>query len=176
MNITQTRKHIKKLYKTTYDIIQKEYASIISSIYAEIYDEALSFGFEGNPRDLDEEWIEDFFSQYNPVTKYVFSNEMGRKESRLFESVVASSKEVAQSYRTAERLLVSQIRQSSIDLEDAILILAYTDAGVQKVRWIAEDDSKTCGVCNELDDEIFDIDDVPPKQHLNCRCYLVPAS
>ena len=101
---------------------------------------------------------------------------MDRKQSRLFESVVASSAQVVQSYKTAERLLINQIKQSAIDLEDAILILAYTDAGVQKVKWVSEQDSKTCSVCDELDGEIFDINAVPPKQHINCRCYLVPVS
>ena len=175
MNIAQTRAHIKKLYKSVNSIIEKEYASVINSIYKEIYDEALALGFEGEPSDLDTAWIEEFFGGYNPVTKYVFSNEMDRKESRLFESVVASSKEVMQSYKTAERLLTNQIKQSAIDIEDAIVILAYTDVGVQRLRWVSEHDSKTCSVCDEMDGAIFDISDVPPKQHINCRCYLVPV-
>ena len=176
MNIAETRKHIKKLYKSVDSIIKKEYADVLAILYKEIYDEALALGFEGEPRDLDEGWIQEFFDEYNPVTKYVFSNELDRKESRLFESVVASSATAVQSYNTAQRLLTNQIKQSAIDLEDAILILAYTDAGVQKVRWVSEHDSKTCSVCDEMDGEIFDITDVPPKQHINCRCYLVPVS
>ena len=176
MNVVQTRKHVKKLYKSVYSIIQKEYASIINPLYEEIYDEAVALGFDGDPRDLDEAWIEEFFDEYSPVTKYVFKNELGRKESRLFESLVACSTEVAQSYKTAERLLINQIKQSSIELEDDILIMAYKDAGVEKVRWIAEKDYKTCSICSAMDGEVFGIDEVPPKQHINCRCYLVPAS
>lgn len=175
MNILQTRKHVKKLYKAVYSIVKKEFTEIINPIYEEIYDEALALGFDGDPRDLDEAWIEEFFDEYNPVTKYVFKNEMGRKESRLFESLVASAAERMQSYKASERLIVNQIRQASIDLEDAILMTAFRDAGVEKVRWIAEDDSKTCADCNELDNQVFALEDVPPKQHINCRCYLIPV-
>lgn len=63
MNIAQTRAHIKKLYKSVNSIIEKEYASVINSIYKEIYDEALALGFEGEPSDLDTAWIEEFFEQ-----------------------------------------------------------------------------------------------------------------
>ena len=105
LNVTQTRKHIKKLYADVYKIIKKEYAKILNPIYEEIYDEALALGFSGDLRDLDEGFIEEFFDEYNPVTKYVFKNEMSRKESRLFEALVASTAEKVQSYRTAENLL-----------------------------------------------------------------------
>jgi SPP1 gp7 family putative phage head morphogenesis protein len=176
MNIVQTRKHVKRLYKNVYSTVKKEFAEIINPIYQETYNEALEAGFEGDPRDLDESWIEEFFEEYNPVTKYVFNNEIGRKESRLFEALVASKEDKLQSYKASERLLANQIKQYTIELEDAVLLMAYEDAGVRKVRWIAEDDSKTCSDCNELDDQVFDLDDVPPKQHLNCRCYLIPVN
>lgn len=147
---------------------------MLNPLYAEIYEEALAMGFDGDLRDLDEGWIEDFFDEYNPVTKYVFRNEMGRKESRLFESLVASSKERHQSYKTAENLLKRQVNQYAIELEDAIAMVVYKDLGVTYVQWIAEDDHKTCGVCNELDGQIFPLAEAPPKQHYHCRCYLVP--
>ena len=175
MNVVGVRKHIKKLYKKNYEIIKKEFSDILNPLYEEIYDEAIALGFDGDLRDLDEGWIEEFFDEYNPVTKYVFSNEIGRKESYLFESVVADINTRHQSYLKAEKYLVRQVKQGGIDLDDAVAKKVYKDLGVEKVMWIAEDDYKTCGVCNELDNQVFDIDDAPPKQHHNCRCYLVPV-
>ena len=174
MGIIQTKKHVHKLYKDVYKIVKKEFTSLLNPIYQEIYDEALALGFDGDPRDLDEAWIEEFFDEYNPVTKYVFRNEMDRKESRLFESLVASSKEIRQSYKTAENLLVRQIGQYAIDLEDAVAKTVYKDVGVKFVQWHAEKDSKTCGVCSELDHQVFSLEEAPPKQHYHCRCYLTP--
>ena len=175
LNVLQIKKHVHKLYKEILKIAKKEFASLLNPLYQEIYEEALAMGFDGDLRDLDEGWIEDFFDEYNPVTKYVFRNELDRKESRLFESLVATNKEQHQSYKTAENLLERQIRQYAILLEDAIVMEVYTNLGVEYVQWHAEEDHKTCGVCNELDGEIFPLEEAPPKQHYQCRCYLVPV-
>jgi SPP1 gp7 family putative phage head morphogenesis protein len=174
LNIVGVKKHIEKLYKESYKIIKKEFTEILNPIYQEIYEEAIAMGFDGDLRDLDEGWIEDFFDEYNPVTKYVFSNEIDRKKSYLFEAVVSAPQTKHQSYAKAERLLKNQVNQYGIDLEDAIAMTVYKDVGVEKVMWVAEDDQRTCGVCNDLDGQIFKLNDVPPKQHINCRCYIIP--
>jgi SPP1 gp7 family putative phage head morphogenesis protein len=132
-------------------------------------------GFDGDIRDLDEAWIEEFFEEYNPVTKYVFANEIERKKMRLFESLVADMPGKMQSYKTAEKLLTKQIQQYAIELEDAITKAVYKDINVEYVMWNAEDDDKTCGVCNELDEQVFELKNAPPKQHYGCRCYLTPV-
>ena len=175
MNIVGIKKHVHKLYKDVYKIIKKEFAAILNPLCQEIYDEALALGYDGDLRDLDEAWIEEFFDEYNPVTKYVFKSEIGRKESRLFEALVASVLEKTQSYKTAENLLKRQVKQYSIDLEDAVAKSVYKAVGVEKVVWKAEQDHKTCGVCNELDGQMFNLNDLPPKQHYNCRCWYTPV-
>ena len=175
MNIMGVKKHISKLYKAIYKTVKQEFLKIINEIYQTIYDEAIDMGFDGDIRNLDEAWIEEFFDRFNPVTKYVFSNEIERKESRLFEALVSNELERLKSYAYAERLIVSQIEQYAIDLEDSIAMVVYEDTGVEKVMWVAENDEKTCGVCNELDGQIFALSDAPPKQHHNCRCYLIPV-
>ena len=174
-NIIGVKKHVKKLYQNVETIIEKEFFALLNPLYQEIYDEALALGFDGDPRDLDMGWIEEFFEEYNPVTKYVFKSELGRKESRLFESLVASTKERIHSYKTAENLLKRQVEQYAIELEDSVTKTAFKDAGVEKVMWVAEKDHKTCSVCSELDGETFDLQDTPPKQHYHCRCYLIPV-
>ena len=175
LNLLAVKKHVARLYKDTYKIIKKEFSAQLNPIYQEAFDEALALGFDGEAQDLDEGWIEDFFDEYSPVTKYVFRNELKRKESRLFESLVASKKERPTSYKTAENLLKRQIRQSAIELEDSIFLLAFEDAGVKKVRWVTEKDPHTCSACKALDGKIFLLKDAPPKQHYNCRCFLVPV-
>ena len=175
LNIVGVKKHIDKLYKDTYKIIKKEFLEILNPIYEEIYEDALALGFDGDLRDLDEGWIEDFFAEYNPVTKYVFKNEIDRKKSYLFEAVVSAPATKHQSYIKAEKMLARQIAQYGIDLEDKIAMTVFKDVGVKKVMWIAEDDHKTCSVCQGLDGEIFDIDKAPDKQHHNCRCYYIPV-
>ena len=174
-NVLSTKKHVHKLYKDITKIIKKELLSVVDYISQEIYDEALALGFDGDVRDLDEAWIEEFFEEYNPVTKYVFNNEIERKESRLFEALVSNKRELHQSYKTAENLLVRQVKQYGIDLEDAIAMSVYKAVGVKDVMWVTEQDHKTCGECKELDGEIFKLDEAPTKIHPNCRCYYVPV-
>ncbi len=175
MNVVGVKKHINKLYKDIYKIIKNEFLAIVNQIYQEIYDEAISLGFDGDLRNLDEAWIEEFFDKYNPLTKYVFSNEIDRKQSYLFEAIISNPTVLLQSYAKAERLLVNQIEQYAVELEDDIAKVVYEDTGVQKVQWVAEQDHKTCGVCSDLDGAVFDLDKAPPKQHYNCRCYLIPV-
>jgi SPP1 gp7 family putative phage head morphogenesis protein len=175
MNVLQTRKHIKKLYDNIERMIVKEFANAAMQIEQSVYDEALEMGFDGDIRDLDESFVEEFFEEYNPVTKYVFSNELGRKESRLFESLIASELDRHHSYATAEKLLIRQVRQYAINLEDKVAKVVYKDIGVEKVRWVAEKDERTCGTCHDLDGMVFDLADAPDKQHYACRCYLIPV-
>ena len=174
-NILKTKKHVHKLYKDVTKIIKKELFAVVDYISKEIYDEALALGFDGDVRDLDEAWIEEFFEEFNPVTKYVFNNEIERKESRLFEALVSNKRELHQSYKTAENLLLRQVKQYGVDLEDAITMTVYKDMGVKEVMWVTEDDHKTCGDCKELDGEIYKLEDAPPKLHPNCRCYYIPV-
>ena len=179
MNRVGVKKHVAKLYKNTEKIIRNEFLAILNPLYKEIYDEALALGFDGKPEELDEGWIEEFFEEYNPVTKYVFKNELVRKEARLFENLIAVKGSLGTdkftSYKTAENLLARQVKQYAIELEDSVTKAVYQDAGVKKVMWVAEDDHKTCAVCNELDGAVFDLEDAPPKQHYHCRCYLIPV-
>ena len=175
LNISDIKKHVHKLYKSVYKTVKQEFLKVVNEIYQTIYDESVAMGFDGDIRNLDEAWIEEFFDWYNPVTKYVFSNELDRKESRLFEALVSNELERLKSYTYAERLITQQIEQYAIDLEDTIAKVVYEDTNVKKVMWNAEQDHRTCGDCAELDGQIFELDKVPPKQHYQCRCWLTPV-
>lgn len=172
MNVVQTKKHIHKLYKSIFKIIKQEFMAIINEIYQTIYEELIDMGFDGDIRNLDEAWLDEFFDGYNPVTKYVFSNEIDRKESRLFEALISNELERLKSYAYAERLITTQIEQYAIDLEDSITKVVYEDTNVKKVMWVAEHDHRTCDDCADLDGQIFELGSEPPKQHYMCRCYL----
>jgi len=53
-------------------------------------------------------------------------------------------------------------------------IANYKDEGVKKVVWVASAGNRTCDICNNLDAQIFDIDNHPKiPAHTYCRCMLV---
>jgi SPP1 gp7 family putative phage head morphogenesis protein len=108
---------------------------------------------------------------YNPVTKYIYKNEMERKRSRFAEGVIASEtpkEEVA----LAQRLMIATNKQFAEDATFEAAILAYKDNGVRKVRWVTAEDDRRCKECKARHGKIYPIDNIPPKPHRYCRCYI----
>ena len=56
-------------------------------------------------------------------------------------------------------------------------LIRYTQAGVDKVEWLAStEDDRVCEECEALNGQIFDIDEVPEiPVHPNCRCCTAPV-
>lgn len=113
------------------------------------------------------------FEEYDPVLKYVYENEVERKCSRLFESLVATERDAAE-VDTALRYWSAMIAQYAITVTDIATLTAYRDSEVTEVEWICVGDGKECGICHERNGAVYLIEDVPPKPHIGCRCYFVP--
>jgi SPP1 gp7 family putative phage head morphogenesis protein len=62
-----------------------------------------------------------------------------------------------------------------LEAVDEATIDGYKDAGVSKVKWNTEIDGRECSVCRERNGKVYEIGNVPPKPHRNCRCYLSPV-
>lgn len=121
--------------------------------------------------DITEDWILDMLEEYDPVTLYQFLPEAERKKDRLVEALIASHNK-NEEVEKALRYWTLQVTQYAIKSVDEATIDGFKEAGVKKVRWIAQDDEKVCPVCNERDGKVYRIDKIPPKSHYGCRCYL----
>ena len=108
---------------------------------------------------------------YNPVTKYVYENELDRKRSRFAEGVIASTTP-REEVELAKRLLIGMNKQFADDATFDAVIKAYEDDGVKRVRWITAVDDRRCKECKARHHKIYSIDNIPPKPHLHCRCYV----
>lgn len=124
----------------------------------------------GGEDTIDEIWLNDFLSNVNPTTGYIYLNEVDRKRSRCFESLVKSQNR-AKDVKTALRYYSAMVTQYTIDVADAAAVEAYKSQGIKKVRWCSYTDYKVCKTCLERDEIIYDIDKIPSK-HWNCRCWL----
>ena len=111
------------------------------------------------------------FAAYNPVTKYVYENELDRKRSRFAEGVI-SSDTPREEVELAKRLLVGMNKQFADDATFDAVVKAFSDAGVKRVRWITAVDDRRCKECKARHHKIYSIDNIPPKPHLHCRCYV----
>lgn len=108
---------------------------------------------------------------YNPVTKYVYKNELERKRSRFAEGVIASETPFEE-VELAKRLLVALNRQFEDDVTFDTVVKAYGDDGVEEVRWVTAEDDKRCKECKSRHGKIYPIHKIPPKPHRYCRCYV----
>lgn len=119
-------------------------------------------------------WLILLLSQYNPTTEYVYINEVGRKQERFAEAVFSSANKLAAIQRAA-RLWINQTAQYVITVEDAAVLEAYKKMGVERVRWYTQPDERRCPECKSMHGNVYEIDNIPPKPHHRCRCYLVPV-
>ena len=114
-------------------------------------------------------WLESFLLEYDEVSKYVYANEFERKRDRLAEALIASPKK-NEEIDAALRYLSFMLTAYAVRVTDQVVLMAYRDIGIDTVRWKAEKDNKTCTICKHRNGHIYDIEQVPPKPHLNCRC------
>ena len=108
---------------------------------------------------------------YNPVTKYIYKNEIERKRSRFVEGVIASDAP-REEIELAKRLLIATNKQFADDVTFDAVVKAYADDGVKRVRWVTAADDRRCTECGSRHGKVYEIDKIPQKPHLHCRCYV----
>ena len=171
LNILQS---VTKVYDDSTNLAKLRYLQIATDAYIEAL---ILAGVDRKKAEemaedsITEDWILDMLEEYDPVTLYQFLPEAERKKQRLVEALIASHNK-NEEVDKALRYWTLQVGQYAINSVDEATIDGFKDAGVKKVRWIAQDDKKTCKTCEERDGKVYRINKVPPKPHFNCRCYL----
>lgn len=122
---------------------------------------------------ITEDWVLDMLEDYDEVTLFQFTAETERKKQRLVEALLASHNKGEEVGR-ALRLWVNQLAQYADNAVMYATIEAFEDAGVKKVRWVAEGDEKVCLICEKRDGKEYEIGKIPSIPHWHCRCVLVP--
>lgn len=159
LNVMQ---EVNTLYAGIYVIIRGLFLQMANKVYKDNVR-------RGELRTLDEQWLDEILNGYDPVSKYVFSSEMDRKCARLIEAIMASSTK-PQEVDAAMRSLSLMCHIYAVRVTDEAVLQALLDDDEDLVRWVAEKDGKTCSVCLSRDGRIYEIEDLPSKPHINCRC------
>lgn len=123
---------------------------------------------------IDSGFIRRILSEPDAVSMYIFDSEFDRKRLRLAEAIRASGGSNAEISRSM-RLLSSMLALYAVTVTDVATVKSFRDSGVKRVRWISEEDKKTCKECRARSGKIYPIDKIPPKPHINCRCWLERA-
>lgn len=135
---------------------------------------------ETEDTEINSGWVEAVLLTYNFVTGYLYKREADRKRLRLNEQILTareygSERMLLESIRRSANLWWTQTNQYGVTVVDEAWLQAYKVAGVKKVRWIAELDTKTCDICRKRNNQIYEIKNIPQKTHYNCRCWLQPV-
>ena len=120
-------------------------------------------------------WLLLFLLAYNPVTEYVYDNEVERKQARFAETMVASTNKLV-AIKRAMSLWLRQTEQYLVLVEDEAVLRGYKHMGVKRVKWFTQEDERRCPECKARHGKIYSINKVPPKPHRNCRCYVEPVN
>lgn len=171
MNVMDTQKTIKAMYRRLDALVQREYRKVALAAYRDAHK-----GDDFDPY----EFVYAMLHAYDPLSEFVYTREWTRKRDRLFESVIANQGDNQELRKTLKRnmdVLANQVRQYADNVTTQARIRAFRDAGVEYVRWVTERDDRVCSVCAPRDGRIYRIDEIPEiPAHWRCRCWLEPAT
>jgi SPP1 gp7 family putative phage head morphogenesis protein len=160
---------------------EKQYLKVAKKAYTDAVLLAGDAGYkEPGKREIDEAWLLAFLGAYNFVSGYLYESEAERKRLRLAEQMLTAKEyqsrtQYNDSVRRSANLWWTQAAHYMLDAVDEATLDGYKDSGVEKVKWNTNIDGRECKTCRERDGEVYAIDDVPPKAHRSCRCYLTPV-
>lgn len=182
LNVINTKKVTKAMFERLLTENEKVYRKVANKAYSEAKKNARSAGYteEDDSEGVGGDWLLGVLLAYNLVTGYLYDREAERKRLRLNEQILTareygSRETFNDSLRRTANLWWTQTSQYGIDVVDEATLQAYVDMGVDKVKWIAELDSRTCDVCRDRNGKIYELSKVPRKTHYNCRCRLEPV-
>ena len=154
-----------EIYDEVVKLIEREVARLVKEVYGSASESNKMSGEAAMA------FVLALMLAYNPVTKYIYKNEIERKRSRFAESVIASDTP-REEVELAKRLLIATNKQFADDATFEAVVKAYADDGVKRVRWVTAADDRRCKECKSRHHKVYDIDNIPPKPHLHCRCYV----
>ena len=155
-----------EIYSEALQLTEQEATRLVKTVY-----DSYSESREAIPSSEAHAAVIAMFAAYNPVTKYVYENELDRKRSRFAEGVI-SSDTPREEVELAKRLLIGMNKQFLDDATFDTVVKAFADAGVEKVRWVTAVDDRRCKECKARHHKVYSINNIPPKPHLHCRCYV----
>lgn len=164
-------------YEASVALAKRKYREIATEAYAAALIETglTARVAQGMAHDeITTDWLLDMLEEADPVALYVFLDEAERKKQRLIEALSVAHNRNAEIDK-ALRYWAVQVGQYADNTVYRARLESFKAIGIKRVRWITQQDDRVCGDCDELNGEVFDIDKVPPPQHIHCRCYLVPA-
>ena len=160
---------------------RKRFLEVAKKAYLDAVAVAVAAGYrDPGEGKINDSWLIGFLGAYNFVSGYLYESEAERKRLRLAEQMLTAREYLNRpmyndSLRRSANLWWTQTAHYMLDAVDTATLDGYKDCGVEKAKWNTNIDGRECKVCRERNGKIYTIDNVPPKAHRNCRCYLTPV-
>ena len=165
MQIRADSLNVRKVTTGLYDRIAAETERVFRTIAKHKYREICDDDF------IAEMWLTGFLSESNPMTGYVWKNDIDRKRQYFTEDVLSGAN-LDNAAKKALRYWYGAQKQYADLVTDAAALEGFRKLNVKFVEWVTAEDEKVCSVCNGRDGKIYPVTSVPRKPHYNCRCYL----
>lgn len=181
LNTIRVAKETTALFDRMLTENKKRFLEAAKKAYLDAIALAVAAGYR-DPGDgkINEKWLIGFLGAYNFVSGYLYDSEAERKRLRLSEQMLTAREYLSRtmyndSLRRSANLWWTQTAHYMLDAVDTATLDGYRDSGVERVKWNTNIDGRECKVCRERNGKTYSIDNVPPKAHRNCRCYLTPV-
>lgn len=180
LNVVNTRKTTQAIYDRFLSDNEAMYLKAAKDAYKKALIAAEQEGFSGERDEIDGEWLVGVLAGVNFVSGYLYNKEAERKRLRLNEQILTAREYnnrtmYQDSLRRSANLWWSQTVLYGISTVDEATVKGFKDMGVRDVRWIAAEDERTCPTCGGRHNKVYRINNIPPKPHYGCRCYVVPV-
>lgn len=175
-NVTKlTKAMIERLLKDN----KKAFLKIAKEASEEASDDIKAIGGVAKPIPTDAKYVDGVLAEYNPVTGYLYYPEADRKRARLAEAILAavvinSRSDYHKQLKKFANLWHTQTIQYGETMVDKTRVETFKKNGIKRVRWLTQGDEKVCTECKERNGKIYPVDNIPPKPHYRCRCWLEP--
>lgn len=160
---------------TAYDAILGLAERWLLEIARQAYAQAMKDAGKRKRNPIDRDWILDWLEETDFVALYRFTPEWERKKARLIEALPVApdrGREIDKALSDWSR----QVGWFAVAAVDKATLQGLKDAGVKRVQWLSERDNRVCRTCHTMDGNIYKIDELPAKPHINCRCRIVPIT
>lgn len=178
LSVVQAKQTTKTIWERVDRFIRKNLRELCAWVYEWVY---VLYGKKPPDRDWTKV-VDDWLKGYDPVTRYVYDNELERKRLRLLEEILTAREfqdrpGLEKTLKTTAGLLLTQGLQYGLDLMGETEKRAYEEIGPEVyVQYHACDDDRTCEDCWQYNGMVFPIDEAPRiPQHYRCRCWYTPA-
>jgi SPP1 gp7 family putative phage head morphogenesis protein len=160
---------------------ERLYLQVAKRAYGDAIAAAIAAGYNdpGENR-INASWVASLLGSYNFVSGYLYESEAERKRLRLAEQMMTAKEfqnrtQYNDSVRRSANLWWTQAAHYMLESVDKATLYGLKDSGVEQVKWTTNIDGRECKTCRERNGKVYPIDNVPPKAHRNCRCYITPV-